>query len=459
MKSHYDVIDRGISTEYERLNESLTRSIKILAALDYSFTNYYQTDGVLLLDHNNQIINGLCHVWPIDSLLRARGKSDVMTAVDIDYRLVGDASICDPSSPLFQRASKQVSLAPVLSFLHDLDDYLLGIHYFDTEGYVFSSPDTLVKDVTKEYLASLKSRPYWKQTARNRDRVTVSGPINSLLLGKTVMSMTVPVHLDDEFQGVISLNVDIDVLLDKGTSLSSEIRIVNRELDDVPSNAIRIKEVDFEGVVANHVFFYDLDVKKELSFFFEIEKYTLLVIFLTYIFLVLVLFYVNINMERSHFKELADKDAMTGLLNRRGLEAFLARTMHDKMFALAIFDIDDFKLVNDTYGHDVGDNVICYMADQLELNTRNHDAAARFGGEEFIVYIQGNDKQQLMKALERVKQAICEDSQKVVNNGFTVSGGVEIASPSSSINFDVLIKSADEKLYQAKTSGKNKLVY
>ncbi|WP_295895971.1 diguanylate cyclase [uncultured Vibrio sp.] len=459
MKSHYDVIDRGITTEYERLNESLTRSIKILAALDYSFTNYYQTDGVLLLEHNSQIMDGLCHVWPIDALLRARGKSDTMTAVDIDYRLVGDASICDPSSSLFERASKQVSLAPVLSFLHDLDDYLLGIHYFDTEGYVFSSPDTMVKNVTKEYLVSLKNRPYWKQTARNRDRVTVSGPINSILLGKTVMSMTVPVHLDDEFQGVISLNIDIDVLLDKGTSLSSEIRIINRELDVVPSNAIRTKEVDFEGVVANHVFFYDLDIKKEISFFFEFEKYTLIVIFLIYIFLVLVLFYVNINMERSHFKELAAKDAMTGLLNRRGFDAFLSKTIHDKTFALAIFDIDNFKQVNDTYGHDVGDDVICYVADKLELNIRNNDAAARFGGEEFVVYVKGSDTQQLMKILERVKAAICADSHKVVAAGFTISGGVEIVSPGNGFDFEQLIKSADEKLYQAKTSGKNKLVY
>ncbi|OCH77251.1 hypothetical protein A6E14_08000 [Vibrio genomosp. F10] len=150
---------------------------------------------------------------------------------------------------------------------------------------------------------------------------------------------------------------------------------------------------------------------------------------------------------------------MTGLLNRRGFDVFLSRRRAERMFALAIFDIDDFKRVNDKYGHDVGDDVICYMANQLDKNIRSNDAAARFGGEEFVVYIEGNDEKQLRKALDRVTLAITQHSKQAVKTGFTVSGGVEIVTPSFNIDFPQLIKNADEKLYKAKTSGKNQLVY
>ena len=68
---------------------------------------------------------------------------------------------------------------------------------------------------------------------------------------------------------------------------------------------------------------------------------------------------------------------MTGLLNRRGLEAFWRSVEHDQLFALTVFDIDDFKSINDTYGHDKGDDVIRYMSRQISNSVRSSDVAAR----------------------------------------------------------------------------------
>lgn len=73
---------------------------------------------------------------------------------------------------------------------------------------------------------------------------------------------------------------------------------------------------------------------------------------------------------------------MTGLLNRRGLEAFWRNVQHDELFVLVVFDIDNFKSINDTFGHDKGDEVIRYMARQIHNGIRSSDVGARFGGEE-----------------------------------------------------------------------------
>ncbi|OEE36544.1 diguanylate cyclase [Vibrio genomosp. F10 str. ZF-129] len=459
VKSHYDFVDNNISAEYERLKRAMLRSTKVLTALDYNFTNYFQTGGLILLEHNRQVVEDLCQIWPIESLLRAQGKSHMMSAVDITYMLVGDKSICNADSELYERISSQVSLAPALSFMHDLDEFILGIHYFDKEGYVFSSPDTMARNVTKEFLDTIQTRPYWLETAKNNDKITVLGPLNSVILNKHVMGLTVPVYSEEIFEGIISLDIDVDLLLETGDKLIGEIRIFNTDLNSVPNHAFRLRNIEYEGIVFNHVIFYDSNLIDEAKFFIVHEKFSLLGILLIHIFLVLTLLYVNINVERTHFKGLAERDPMTGLLNRRGFDVFLSRRRAERMFALAIFDIDDFKRVNDKYGHDVGDDVICYMANQLDKNIRSNDAAARFGGEEFVVYIEGNDEKQLRKALDRVTLAITQHSKQAVKTGFTVSGGVEIVTPSFNIDFPQLIKNADEKLYKAKTSGKNQLVY
>jgi diguanylate cyclase (GGDEF)-like protein len=196
---------------------------------------------------------------------------------------------------------------------------------------------------------------------------------------------------------------------------------------------------------------------KETRFFFYEERYNLAVILILYVLSVLTLFFINTRVERRHFKELAAKDPMTGLLNRRGLEEYISSATRSEYVALAVLDIDNFKLINDNYGHDMGDNVICYVADQIANSTRDSDAVARFGGEEFVIYLRGRDQDQLIATLERVRTIIGQESKRILDSGFTVSGGVVVTSYEESRDFDKLFKAADEKLYIAKTTGKDKL--
>lgn len=458
-KNYFDSVNRDIDDEYERITAALSRASKVISAIDYSFSNYSKSSYILMLEHNIQVKDGLCQMWPIDALLLSEGRHHEIPAVDINYMLVGDANLCDPHSEQYKRVSGQVSLAPVLSFLHDIDPYLRGIHYIDREGYLMSSPDTYARSITPQLLATLKARPYWRETANNRDLITVAGPAPLVASSALVLSMTMPVYQGEVLQGMLSLDISYDELLNTKGKLAGSLGIVDTGYLSLPDNAMRQVELNLEGAKGSHTLFYQFDLGKEIKNFFIFERYSLAVVAFIYVFSVTVLFFINTRVEHGYFKELAAKDSMTGLLNRRGLKAFLKTTQHSDYIALAVLDIDDFKSINDTHGHDVGDAVISHVADQISLNIRHSDVAARIGGEEFVIYMTGNDKTLLQKGMSRVQGAVVTTSSEAIVGGFTISGGVEIVTKDEERSFETLFKAADEKLYQAKTTGKDKLVF
>ncbi|TKG05280.1 sensor domain-containing diguanylate cyclase [Vibrio sp. F13] len=460
-KNHFDAIEKDISSEFHRIEDVFKRTTKVATALDYSFSNYYKSGNPLFLDHNKHVVDGLCQIWPIDVLLLADGKTSDIPSVDIDYMLIGQESLCSESSDSYKSASEKIALAPILSFLSQLDEYHAGVHFIDTSGYVISSPEGFAKGLSKELLSTIKSRPYWQKTANNPDQLTLSGPGYRFDSLDRIISMTIPVFHKGVHQGMLSVDINADKLLaNSNEHLAGRIDIIDTTLATPVDSAAFYHEIKLDGVSSHHAMYYKLDIAKEVEHFFVYEKDSLIVAIIVYLFSVTIFFYVNSNIERGYFKDLAAKDPMTGLLNRRGLEAFWRSVEHDQLFALTVFDIDDFKSINDTYGHDKGDDVIRYMSRQISNSIRSSDVAARFGGEEFVVYMKGEDRETLMRTLERVKNAICSTSADIIPNGFTVSGGVCIVeTEQSKLNFDEIFKYADEKLYVAKTTGKDRLKF
>ncbi|MEZ9529040.1 GGDEF domain-containing protein [Vibrio sp. 10N.286.51.F4] len=460
-KNHFDAVEKDISSEFHRIEDVFKRTTKVATALDYSFSNYYKSGNPLFLDHNKHVVDGLCQIWPIDVLLLADGKTSDIPSVDIDYMLIGQESLCSESSDSYKSASEKIALAPILSFLSQLDEYHAGVHFIDTSGYVISSPEGFAKGLSKELLSTIKSRPYWQKTANNPDQLTLSGPGYRFDSLDRIISMTIPVFHKGVHQGMLSVDINADKLLaNSNEHLAGRIDIIDTTLATPVDSAAFYHEIKLDGVSSHHAMYYKLDIAKEVEHFFVYEKDSLIVAIIVYLFSVTIFFYVNSNIERGYFKDLAAKDPMTGLLNRRGLEAFWRSVEHDQLFALTVFDIDYFKSINDTYGHDKGDDVIRYMSRQISNSIRSSDVAARFGGEEFVVYMKGEDRETLMRTLERVKNAICSTSADIIPNGFTVSGGVCIVeTEQSKLNFDEIFKYADEKLYVAKTTGKDRLKF
>ncbi|MDQ3927896.1 MAG: GGDEF domain-containing protein, partial [Chloroflexota bacterium] len=166
-------------------------------------------------------------------------------------------------------------------------------------------------------------------------------------------------------------------------------------------------------------------------------------------------------------RHLATRDELTGLYNRREmgfvLQAELARARrYNHFLSLMIIDLDRFKMVNDTYGHQVGDEVLSEIATLVQQNIRAGDSAARYGGEELAVILPETTASGAFKVAERIRQAVAAQPFARPRGGtrtlpvrMTISTGIGCF-PSDGDNQDALIVAADRALYKAKEDGRNR---
>lgn len=168
----------------------------------------------------------------------------------------------------------------------------------------------------------------------------------------------------------------------------------------------------------------------------------------------------------NHTLALAVTDELTGLYNRRYFERHLAIMLgkareQDRDMAVMLIDMDFFKIVNDTYGHDIGDAVLREFALRLRRNIRGVDLACRYGGEEFVVLMPDTDYRQAEGVAERVRMAVAERSFDVGGNrGLTVTVSVGLALNEADTDTpDAILKRADIALYRAKREGRNRVVF
>ncbi|CAM3345894.1 sensor domain-containing diguanylate cyclase [Halomonas lysinitropha] len=164
----------------------------------------------------------------------------------------------------------------------------------------------------------------------------------------------------------------------------------------------------------------------------------------------------NLDRERIHY--LATTDPLTGLANRREFmsrceaEVARARRFH-RPLALIIYDLDHFKRINDTFGHNVGDRVLQAATKQIHRHIRQEDLHARWGGEEFILLMPECGLDAAMASAERLRRAI---AQYAYPHQETVSASFGITVLAEGDEIDGLIKRADDALYRAKAAGRNR---
>ncbi|MFV0448724.1 MAG: diguanylate cyclase [Vibrio sp.] len=459
--SYLMVLNQQIRSEYRNVNSMLQRAGKILVALDYGFSSYYESTLTAATDFNVEVVNGVCQLSPKESLILTQNLAHSSPPINISYMMIGDEKYCDIKNEITELALRKVTLAPIISFLHDLDEYVIGVHYLDDHGFIISSPKESIQAIDKEQLATVKLRNFWQEASQNPDVISVIGPsaFSEVLMQRNNMTLAMPVFEKTEFKGVVVLDVSIDKLIGDQSPVAGKLRLVRTESLPDDGSAYLPHKIDVSYTKMDHYLYYHWEWNSEIRQFIGEMSMSLIVLFLSYLVTVIGVLLLGTRVEKSYYADLAYHDPMTGVLNRRGMEEFLRDKFHKRYLSIAILDIDNFKSINDTYGHDVGDDVICYLGEQIEHSIRDTDAVARFGGEEFVIYLTGDDLSVLKKIMFRVKDAITEKSSAVVEGGFTVSGGVEIIESVAGCDFDKLFKIADEKLYEAKTTGKNKLVF
>lgn len=150
-------------------------------------------------------------------------------------------------------------------------------------------------------------------------------------------------------------------------------------------------------------------------------------------------------------------DSLTGLMNRRTFESVMIQWTEERhSFALIMMDIDRFKFINDTYGHQAGDEVLKHLARILASSIRSNDICCRYGGEEFVILLPLASVSDGLATAERVRTAI-ETRENPLGIPITVSSGIAHY-PSHADSAEMLFQRADHALYRAKESGKNRTV-
>jgi two-component system, cell cycle response regulator len=171
---------------------------------------------------------------------------------------------------------------------------------------------------------------------------------------------------------------------------------------------------------------------------------------------------VRLRNERNELRTLASRDSLTGALGRRALEQAVQTEFDaENQFAVLFADIDHFKSVNDTYGHQVGDEVLKRVAHALQLGRRANDVCGRYGGEEFVLVLRRVIAMQALTVAERLRQNVQGLSFAECDgpSGVTVSIGVAGFEPEQPDETPYsLLRRADAALYQAKREGRNRVV-
>jgi len=182
--------------------------------------------------------------------------------------------------------------------------------------------------------------------------------------------------------------------------------------------------------------YFDIDIQK-------IESYTLL----TFIDIT------EYKLETQQIEENAMKDELTGLYNRKKLDEI----EYNSDLCIIMFDIDDFKKINDNYGHLKGDEVLGTLANVIRTNVRETDILVRWGGEEFLIILENLKDNEIARSLaEKLRIKINQIEIEKVRY-FSCSFGVSCGRVQSRQDFELLLSKADKGLYQAKRNGKNRV--
>lgn len=162
------------------------------------------------------------------------------------------------------------------------------------------------------------------------------------------------------------------------------------------------------------------------------------------------------------YKEIAYRDQLTTLPNRRYLEHYLKIKDQEHLelahtYGVAFLDIDHFKHVNDTYGHDVGDEVLKMVSRTIKAAVRTNDVIGRWGGEEFIAIFSLNESEQLRAVGEKIRMLVEKSVLRTTGEGLSVTISIGVSMVKTGERWQDVVKRADECLYKAKSNGRNQV--
>jgi len=249
---------------------------------------------------------------------------------------------------------------------------------------------------------------------------------------------------------------------------SLEGQLVNSDV--VETYVPMMKEGKFIGAFE---LYYNITLQKsemdELISQYSKLLYILTVILIASVALAAIFFLKGLKERRRYERAMLEKvntDPLTGVYNRRRFDEILhiefERVMrYDLAIGLLILDIDHFKKVNDTYGHQAGDDVLIATAAKISESLRKSDLLGRYGGEEFIALLPETSRENALETAERLRRVIETNTVSYGNHiiKVTISVGVSYLHSEKGLTIERIIKNADDALYAAKERGRNQVAY
>ena len=172
------------------------------------------------------------------------------------------------------------------------------------------------------------------------------------------------------------------------------------------------------------------------------------------------LYFFEMNEANDKLAYCSDHDLMTGLFNRRFFEHIMQRnkTENENKYTIAVFDIDDFKKVNDTFGHQAGDAVLKAVSSIIQESYDNEFVTVRWGGEEFVLYMPQTDEIHAYEHLDYLRKRIAGNIVEYEAHKIQVTVTVGMCTGTNLTDYELVIRNADDRLYYGKRNGKNCVV-
>ncbi len=406
--------------------------------------------------------------------------------------LTGAGSIDDLDDKVKQEISAALMLALTTKALSKVNTDFEWLYYTSKNNFLSLAPRVSIDEF--HFIPELYEKPFWliATPENNPKRVTIISDLYEDAGNKgNMFSLSAPVYVNNEFRGVASIDLGVAQLR---TSL---------QLNEIPGDSLLIDEkgqlvaapyefkigdtIDNFSILNYHqgYFFKDtgdieyymlpviegelyllhkISTKQKLTSMFSLHMLGSLLM-LT---ILVVVFFLLLRLRKALKKNtlLATYDSLTNLYNRRAMEEqaqklFVHTQQYPEKLCIMMLDIDQFKSINDTYGHSTGDTTIRHVAEILRENSRaNSDLVSRIGGEEFLLIMRNVSLEKAIEIAERIRQAV-ESFPVIDQNGaqtnFNTSISIGLTERQENESYDAAINRADNLLYKAKQNGRNRV--
>lgn len=328
-------------------------------------------------------------------------------------------------------------------------------------------------EMNKKFIEELYTKDFWL------DAIHVNNPKKDLIITDIyldsankglITTLSLPVYLDNEFKGVFSIDIGlhtIQKIVNKNIKYGRLYLLKSNDtILSLKDTSKLIKKLNYEN--RDDIYYKKITIfDNKLKFVYIIDKnkkrlivlkksLPLILVSVFIFFIINIIFYLLLLTKK--IKLLSNTDPLTSLLNRRAMEEKIHTLLnisqrYEQDISFLMLDLDNFKKINDTYGHQAGDEILVAVSNILMKDCRKSDLVSRYGGEEFLICLSNTEIHKAYKLAERIRIDISKLKIPTIDTQITVSIGC--TEHIFNEHIEKTINRADKLLYEAKVNGKN----